>query len=390
MKPLIGAFIRRERLKQNLSQEGLCKGICVVSYLSKIEHGQADAGDEILTALLGRLGIPYETGEAFLQHADALIGQLYEKFYSYNLKEEDLEEIQRESSRYLSSAYMLDAMLLLRYFQGKGGREAQPLGELQEFVPCMTKRQYGLYLYYLCWEGKEPFDKLLKLEANGFFLTQAGIWHWMRGEYAQAIELLSRGYSVASQEGSIPNMLEAKVALGNCYSSMDGAGSQEMMMGHYKVAERIAQSMGAEDFIQDIYYNIAATSLEWGQINRAEEYFQKCARRDVLYYHKYAICKEKQGRKEEALGLIRQGREAFPPGADPVFGEMYEVVEYRLCHEGYQKDPEYERILRTCMKHLGERFPKSYQKFHVPFLIELLEQQRKYKEICELMREFSG
>ena len=148
--------------------------------------------------------------------------------------------------------------------------------------------------------------------------------------------------------------------------------------------------MEAEESIHDSYYHIAASSVEWGQINRAEEYFQKCARRDVLYYHKYAICKEKQGRKEEALGLIRQGREAFSPGADPVFGEMYEVVEYRLCHEGYQKDPEYERILRTCMKHLGERFPKSYQKFHVPFLIELLEQQRKYKEICELMREFSG
>ncbi len=340
--------------------------------------------------LLERLGIHYETEEGFLQHADDLLGQLYEKFYSYALKEEDLEEIRKESSRYLSSAYMLDAMLLLRYFPGEGGMASQPLDELQEYVPCMTERQYALYLYYLCWEGKEPFDKLLKLNANGFFLTQAGVWYWKKGEYTRAIELLSKGYSAASEEGGVKTMLEAKVVLGNCYSSLDSPGSREMMMKHYKVAERIAQAMGEEDWVQDIYYNIAASFLEWGQIGKAEEYFPKCARRDALYYHKYAICKERQGKREEALELLGQGRKEFSPKADPVFGEMYDVVEYRLRHGGYRKDPEYERILRACMKHLGERFPKSYQKFHVPFLIEILGQQRKYKEICELMQEFTG
>ena len=37
MKHFTGFLIRRERLRRNLSQEGLCKGICSVSYLSKIE-----------------------------------------------------------------------------------------------------------------------------------------------------------------------------------------------------------------------------------------------------------------------------------------------------------------------------------------------------------------
>ena len=36
MENFVGTLIRRERLRQNLSQEGLCRGICVVSYLSKI------------------------------------------------------------------------------------------------------------------------------------------------------------------------------------------------------------------------------------------------------------------------------------------------------------------------------------------------------------------
>lgn len=68
---------------------------------------------------------------------------------------------------------------------------------------------------------------------------------------------------------------------------------------------------------------------------------------------------------------------------------MYDVVEYRLRHEHYQKEEAYERLLRTCMKHMRKELPKSYEKYHVPWLIEILEHQRKYKEICELMKEFS-
>ena len=37
-----GRLLRQERLRQNLSQEGLCRGICTPSYLSKIEQGQVE------------------------------------------------------------------------------------------------------------------------------------------------------------------------------------------------------------------------------------------------------------------------------------------------------------------------------------------------------------
>ena len=50
-----GAVIRRERLKRNWSQEGLCRGICAVSYLSKIEQGKTEASPEILRMLFAGL-----------------------------------------------------------------------------------------------------------------------------------------------------------------------------------------------------------------------------------------------------------------------------------------------------------------------------------------------
>ncbi len=49
MDPLFpGLYIRQERLKRNWSQEGLCKGVCSVSYLSRLERGEAEASAEIV------------------------------------------------------------------------------------------------------------------------------------------------------------------------------------------------------------------------------------------------------------------------------------------------------------------------------------------------------
>lgn len=48
MDAIVGYLIRQKRLEQNISQEGLCKGICVVSYLSKIEQGLVNPSTEII------------------------------------------------------------------------------------------------------------------------------------------------------------------------------------------------------------------------------------------------------------------------------------------------------------------------------------------------------
>lgn len=53
---IAGIMLRRERLLRKWSQETLSKGICLVSYLSKIEQGKADADEQLLAALFEKLG----------------------------------------------------------------------------------------------------------------------------------------------------------------------------------------------------------------------------------------------------------------------------------------------------------------------------------------------
>ncbi|MBM7584060.1 tetratricopeptide (TPR) repeat protein [Bacillus pakistanensis] len=53
----IGSKIRYHRVRKNLTQEELAKGVLSVSYLSKIENNQINASQEILDLLCNRLGI---------------------------------------------------------------------------------------------------------------------------------------------------------------------------------------------------------------------------------------------------------------------------------------------------------------------------------------------
>ena len=54
---IAGLLIRQARLRLNWSQEGLCRGICAPSYLSKIEQGKASPSPEVTELLLRRLGL---------------------------------------------------------------------------------------------------------------------------------------------------------------------------------------------------------------------------------------------------------------------------------------------------------------------------------------------
>ena len=58
----MGLLLRKGRLEKDWSQEGLCKGICAVSYLSKIEQGKVEPSPEIMKLLFVRLGLAWQGG----------------------------------------------------------------------------------------------------------------------------------------------------------------------------------------------------------------------------------------------------------------------------------------------------------------------------------------
>ena len=56
---IIGSIIKLNRLKQNISQKSLANGICVPSYLSRIENGELLASEDVISIIFSRLGLKF-------------------------------------------------------------------------------------------------------------------------------------------------------------------------------------------------------------------------------------------------------------------------------------------------------------------------------------------
>jgi len=365
-----GYLIRRERLARDWSQEGLCRGICTVSYLSKIEQGKAAPSPEIVTLLLQRLGLDWQEPE----NGAALVEAGYEALLSFEL--EQLRELteQPDWAALRCSPWALDAQLLYQFVLDW---EA-PLDPALEV--CMDTQQLALQRCLQCRD-----DEALRLLPCGFLYYLAGDRCYRRGETARAIELLQTAHQLAAQEGRARVMLYARVDMGNCYAYVRDLPTME---AHYQATARLAAALGETELLDSIRYNIAATKLEMGDYAAALAYFEALQQHNRMSLHKLAICYEKLGAPASALAALDRADAEPPVLSDGLDTQMCAVIRYRLTHPDYLSDEDYGTLLLDCFRRCRTELPAGYALFHLPWALEWYEQHRQYKQAYALLRDF--
>lgn len=63
---VLGSIIKMNRMRQNMSQKALSEGICVNSYLSRIENAEIIPSEEVIHDLFKALAIRYQDDEVFI------------------------------------------------------------------------------------------------------------------------------------------------------------------------------------------------------------------------------------------------------------------------------------------------------------------------------------
>lgn len=379
--PFPAALIRYARLQKNWSQEGLCAGICAVSYLSKIEQGKAAPSAEILRALFSRLGVDWHNG-AEARQAASLADELYEALLS--LDDGALARLSAKLNKnravFLSGPAMLDLLLLERLTGGAPPCAPVPLGA---FEACFSARQRALWLL-----GEKRAQEAVGLLPVAFTYLSAGSHAYSHGQYTQATELLLHACALAAEEGRSRVMMQARLLLGNCYSDL---GDFAEMTRHYRIAGRLAHDLGDIDAQESIAYNQASTSMELGDYAGAYAYFQSLTAPSALCLHKLAICLEKLGRPQEALAALDRALTAQSGYPEREWVDrMCRLVRYRLTHPGYLHDAAYGKLLTDCFARMRRELPKGYAGFHLPWVEEWYLANRQYKQAYELRKEFSS
>lgn len=373
-----GFLIRKKRFEKSWSQEGLCKGICTVSYLSKIEQGKAEASDDILSALFERLGINWICDDETIRKGKSFIKEWYDAAFSADFEKLEilLNKYKNELSFLENSIFAIDIMLLNNFFEDT----VLPVDEKLEV--CMDSRQLALQRI-LCGN----FQEAEKLFPCAFMSYRKGVDAYEKGRNSDALENLQKAYSLASDEGRARIMMLSKLFITNCYSNMQNIESMEL---HGKIAKRLAFELGEEDFAKTFDYNLAATKIEIGDFIGAYEYFSKVENPSAPSLHKLAVCCEKLGKKEEALAAIEAEKTSFAENeklkvlADRACG----LIKFRLENEDYLSSSEYGKVLLDFFSVCRKEMPVGYAKFHLPWVLEWYTANRQYKQAFELLNNF--
>lgn len=363
-----GYIIYRERVRRNWSQAGLCKGICTVSYLSKIESGRAEPSEEILRLLLARLNL--ETNREIEREAAGLAERGWELLLTGRrgqlrglLREGDIE-------RYRAVPAWLDLALL----------SAQtPLEPALE--PCMDVRQLAVQRILQRQEAEA-----VRLMPNAYTHLMLGIADYNAGSYSAAVDALQTAYDLAGREGAVRLMLEAKLFLGNAYCNRQDLPNMER---HYRVGRRLAEDLQDESALRAIGYNTASAWIEAGRYEEAYAWFSGQEQPTLMALHKLAICCEKTGRREEALRALTRAEAMDIDEIDRALAlRLLRLVRYRLEHPDYLTRNEYGTLLLDSFDRLRNELPLGYALFHLPWVLEWYKATRQYKKACELLEAY--
>ena len=363
-----GYIIYRERLRKNWSQAGLCKGICTVSYLSKIETGKAEPSEEVLRLLLERLELI--TNEDIEREANELANKGWELLFDdrYDQLKDLLKSTDIE--RYRATLAWLDLSLL---------SSEEPLDTALEC--CMDTRQLTLQRIL---QGQEIVA--VRLNPNAYTYLMLGIKEYKIGNYSSSVDTLQTAYDLACKEGRVKIMLSARLFLGNVYCNQQDIPN---MQRHYLIAHRLAEALQDQEALDVIGYNTASTWIEVGRYEDAYTWFSKAENPTLISLHKLAICCEKTGRTKEAINALSQAECMQADGINQSLAlQLLRVVRYRLDYPDYLSHEEYGSLLLECFDRMRKELPFGFAIFHLPWVLELYKANRQYKKVCELLEEF--
>lgn len=163
------------------------------------------------------------------------------------------------------------------------------------------------------------------------------------------------------------------------------------MERHYQVAGLLAEDLQDQRALQAIGYNTASAWIEAGHYEDAYTWFVGQEDHTMMSLHKLAICCEKTGRMEQALGALKQAEGMDTDELDRSLAlQLLRLVRYRLEHPDYLTQDEYGSLLLGIFDRLRKELPSGYAIFHLPWVLEWYKATRQYKKASELLEKFPG
>ena len=413
-KNLPGMLIRKYRLEQNMSQETLCKGICAVSYLSKIEKGTVLCSDEILTKLFDVLGISIPESAEDLEPFAEKIEDCFNHFVLLDKEgaADILAQILPKRHHLLHSYLAIDMMLLEAYSAYDQYDDKTDLGslfsELLQYEDYMNNLQtYRLYMLLGNFEtrirkdygaGLNYYKLAQNRKSDGVVLESLAIAHYLLGNYLDSITLGDIAYGKLMEEGYIDRAITLCSVIAAAYANFRNINK---MLEYYKRILALNNVTKSQNQIAQVYYNIGSAYLATHDYAKALSNLEKSfeilknqpqdADSYLLLLQKLFLTQMGLKSKEQAHGYLSLFSEFYSTISENKITQSLKVsfqwMKMMYHNANYLQDENYLQAIKTLYDSALKDSHRGFHLFYGNYLIEAYKMQRKYKEALKITED---
>jgi len=290
-------MIRINRLEQNMSQIALGEGICVPSYLSRIENAEIIPSHDVVSELFDALGLSYYDDEVFISESKQLFEDYKQAMFFNDLKRAMVfyEKIKIDENKYLNSPIIID-YLLVKFVHLAASIIRDDINKLAKMLDSvaihMTLEQLHLYWIYMAIDEFYTTGDCQKAEAYLVFSDQYGKsgklylefakLYYQAGKLLLSFEYIHKAQNIFSDTGNILGLITTYELKGLIF----------IYDGHYE--HGIMQLKQCLDFLTRIdepsYVSSVNNHIAWayyrlGDIPLAKLYFERCIEDERLLTH---------------------------------------------------------------------------------------------------------
>lgn len=297
----VGHVIRAERVRQNMKQIVLAKGICTPSYLSKIERNMINPSEEVVELLMERLGMdpskfqsPIESD--FEQKFAKRLKDTYRSVVTKRDKsytKEQLDLLVNENPVFYDQSLYYTYLLIVFRFKLILGQDIEQrwndLAVLDEFVSNFDEHQMYLYtlnkalLFYSSGKlGKavENFEVVSEIVCNLYLeeWEQAELDYILGVAYTadirifHSIEHIRKALTYFREQFAMKRVLECYVLLGITYKKTE---QYQEAFDAYSKAQQLCEDFNLENEKGLVYHNLGSLNSILGNKEEAIGYYLK-------------------------------------------------------------------------------------------------------------------
>ena len=396
-KKIIGSIIKFNRINQNMSQKALSKGICVASYLSRIESGDLIPSEEVISILFTRLGLSFNDSEEFLEKGIASLKLFFDKlhFNEFDLTNKLFNELESQENDYTTSPLVIDYFLakLARYCSTPNREKFESSKSLlHSSFELLSPQQKFLYNFYVGVDelnlsqdksiGKNLIAQALNYKDNGhcyFWLSYA---YRIENNPIKSYDCIKKALDLYVSEGNIISIMSCYEKIAEVHFMLDNYSDA---IEYLKISLSIAEKLNNKYFIEHLnsiiswaYYRLkdCSTSLTYLKNNTGLVDHRMLVPDSITESLIYFSLNNKVLLKDSIQKL--KNAQSLEHINEDLANRIYKLFNLYIEDDDYLKNPNWENLLIYIIDNMHKLV--ELKKVFITLLKEYYIYNRKYKD----------